>query len=92
MALRSGRTAGRINFGPTLCAICEAEGRITPATVADHIESHRGDYTVFVRGALRSLCAACHDNLQGFTHKPYSSAIGADGFPLDKNHPFNRGR
>jgi len=74
-----------------LCAICEAEGRVTGATVADHIEPHGGDYTAFVRGALRSLCAPCHDNLQGFTHKPWRPDIGVDGFPLDPRHPWYRG-
>jgi 5-methylcytosine-specific restriction protein A len=76
-----------------LCAICQAEGRITGATVADHVEPHKGNYTAFIMGPLRSLCAACHDNLSGFTHKPYDrKAIGADGFPLDPRHPFNARR
>ena len=75
-----------------LCAICEAEGRITGATVADHIEPHKGDYTKFILGKLRSLCAPCHDNLSGFTHKPYRCDVGDDGFPIDENHPFNRRR
>jgi 5-methylcytosine-specific restriction protein A len=76
-----------------LCAICQAEGRVTPATVADHIEPHKGNYTAFVRGVLRSLCAPCHDGLQpSFKHKPYSSAVGPDGYPIDPAHPFNRVR
>lgn len=54
-----------------LCAICQAEGRLTPATVADHFPPHGGDFNAFLLGPLRSLCAACHDNLSGFTHKPY---------------------
>ena len=76
-----------------LCAICEAKGRVIAATVADHIEPHKGNYNAFILGPLRSLCAACHDNLSGFTHKPYDSkAIGADGFPIDPLHPFNKQR
>ena len=75
-----------------LCAICKAEGRITPATVADHHPGHDGNYTAFIRGPLRSLCASCHDALQGFVHKPYSDVIGDDGMPTDPAHPFNKPR
>ena len=64
---------------------------LTGATVADHIEPHKGDYNAFVLGKLRSLCAACHDALQGFTHRGYRCDIGDDGFPVDPRHPFNRG-
>jgi 5-methylcytosine-specific restriction protein A len=39
-----------------LCALCEEQGRITPATIADHHPLHRGDYNAFVLGPLRSLC------------------------------------
>ena len=64
---------------------------MTPATVADHFPAHNNDYTAFVRGPLRSLCAACHDNLQGFTHRGYSLEIGVDGYPIDPRHPWYRG-
>ena len=73
-----------------LCALCLAEGRCTGATVADHVTPHRGDYREFKFGKLRSLCAPCHDALQGFKHKGYSCEIGVDGYPIDSNHPFNR--
>jgi hypothetical protein len=36
------------------------KGKITPATVADHIERHKGDSMRFVIGRLQSLCAQCH--------------------------------
>ena len=75
-----------------LCRLCMEQGRITGATVADYIEPHLGDYNKFVLGELRSLCAPCHDALQGFVHKGYSSEIGFDGYPIDSNHPFNRVR
>jgi 5-methylcytosine-specific restriction enzyme A len=84
------RRAHQLQFEP-LCVLCEAEGRSTPATVADHVEPHKGDYNQFVLGPLRSLCAPCHDGLQpSFRHKPYSSAIGPDGLPIDPAHPFNK--
>jgi 5-methylcytosine-specific restriction protein A len=76
-----------------LCALCGEQGRITPATIADHHPAHMGDYNAFVLGPLRSLCKPCHDGLQpSFKHRGYSNAIGVDGYPLDPAHPFNRAR
>jgi 5-methylcytosine-specific restriction enzyme A len=86
------RRAHQLQIEP-LCAICEAEGRVTPATVADHNPPCGSDYNKFVLGSLRSLCKECHDGLQpAFKHKPYSSAVDDQGYPLDPRHPFNRGR
>lgn len=45
-----------------LCRFCAAHGRVTAATVADHIEPHRGDIAKFWRGELQSLCAHCHNS------------------------------
>lgn len=42
-----------------LCRYCAQEGRVTPATVADHVTPHRGDAALFA-GPLQSLCEACH--------------------------------
>jgi 5-methylcytosine-specific restriction enzyme A len=76
-----------------LCCLCRPAGKLTPATVADHFPAHKGDYNLFLRGPIRSLCKPCHDGLQpAFKHKGYSSEIGPDGFPGDANHPFNRQR
>ena len=75
-----------------LCAICKEQGKITPATIADHNPPHGGDYTQFITGPLRSLCAACHDALSGFIHKGYSREIGLDGYPIDSRHPFYKVR
>lgn len=44
-----------------LCAACEAEGRVTAATVADHVVPHKGDEVAFWEGALQSMCAECHN-------------------------------
>ncbi len=43
-----------------LCAECERGGRITPGTVCDHLEPHKGDLAKFWAGPFQSLCASCH--------------------------------
>ncbi|GAB3733971.1 hypothetical protein GCM10028862_16750 [Luteimonas pelagia] len=43
-----------------LCRYCREMGRMTPASVADHIEPHRGDELAFWNNPLQSLCASCH--------------------------------
>jgi len=40
-----------------LCRLCLEAGRVTLATVADYVVPHRGDFTAFRLGQLRSLCA-----------------------------------
>lgn len=45
-----------------LCAYCEVEGRVTPATVVDHIKSHRNDPALFWnRANWQPLCKRHHD-------------------------------
>lgn len=70
-----------------LCRICLDAGRVTPATVADHIEPHRGDCNAFRLGELGSLCADCHDALDG-KNAP-RAPVRADGTPSDPRHPWN---
>ncbi len=49
-----------------LCAQCLNEGKITPATVVDHIVPHRGDKKLFWDQAnWQPLCKACHDHKTG---------------------------
>jgi hypothetical protein len=43
-----------------LCRMCLAKNIVMPATVADHVESHRGDLNKFLLGELQSLCDNCH--------------------------------
>ncbi|WP_027016587.1 HNH endonuclease signature motif containing protein [Comamonas composti] len=44
-----------------LCVMCEAEGRVTAATVVDHIQAHRGDQALFWRHSnWQSLCCTHH--------------------------------
>jgi hypothetical protein len=45
------RRAHQLRIEP-LCRLCLEAGRVTPATVADHIVPHRGDFTAFRLGEL----------------------------------------
>lgn len=45
-----------------LCVRCEAEGRLTGATVVDHVVPHKGDPDLFWnQGNWQSLCKRHHD-------------------------------
>jgi 5-methylcytosine-specific restriction protein A len=75
-----------------LCRMCLQDKRLVPATIVDHVVPHRGDPNLFFLGELQSLCELHHKShkrrleLQG-----YSTQVGADGYPIDPQHPFNRG-
>lgn len=45
-----------------LCRLCEAQGRVTAATVVDHILPHRGDMVLFWASTTnwQPLCKSCH--------------------------------
>lgn len=84
-----GRRRDQLTREP-LCKMCLRAGQITNASHADHVIPHRGDPTLFWQGELQSLCPSHHNSTkQAQEHRGYSSEIGADGMPLDPNHPFN---
>lgn len=56
------------------CADCLRSGIHTPATDVDHIMPHRGDTDLFYRGALQSLCHACHSAKTA--RENYESRVG----------------
>jgi hypothetical protein len=71
-----------------LCRECRKRGKVTPATVADHVEPHHGDWNSFRLGKLQSLCATCHNSLKRTVElRGYDPMIGADGLPVDQRHP-----
>jgi hypothetical protein len=43
------------------CRMCAAQGVARTATVADHVDPHRGDFNAFWFGELQSLCKTHHD-------------------------------
>ena len=69
--------------------MCQQIGKLTPASVADHVVPHRGDPGLFMEGELQSLCAACHSR-----HKQSEERTGkvqgcdVSGVPLDPKHPW----
>ncbi len=45
-----------------LCVYCSKNGRVTAATVVDHVTPHRGDMILFwQRSNWQALCKECHD-------------------------------
>ena len=49
-----------------LCNECMKHGRLTPATVVDHVIPHRGDQKLFWdEGNWQALCKSCHDRKTG---------------------------
>lgn len=76
-----------------LCRMCRRLGRVTPATVVDHIQPHRGDMTeggAFWAGALQSLCKAHHDaGKQREESIGYQAETDESGWPTDPRHPAN---
>ncbi len=74
-----------------VCRLClEIEGRITTATVADHVRPHRGDQMLF-EGELQSLCKRHHDSWKKqIEERGYFDGFDAKGDPLDPSHPWYR--
>ena len=74
-----------------LCKFCEARGVATRATVADHVEPHKGDWNLFALGELQSLCEQCHNQTKRMIElRGYGLDVDDDGWPTDPNHPANR--
>lgn len=72
-----------------LCALCARMGRDTAASIADHIEPHRGDPEKFWNGELQSVCASCHSAAKSIQERHgYSQGCDVNGNPLDPCHPW----
>jgi 5-methylcytosine-specific restriction protein A len=87
-----GRRAVQLQAEP-LCRFCEAAGDVVAATVADHIQPHRGDAELFWNGELQSLCGPCHSQAkQMIEARGYHDRCDAAGYPIDLKHPANKRR
>lgn len=74
-----------------LCRYCLERGETVLATVADHIEAHKGDIRLFLNGKnLQSLCDLCHSGAKQREEKR-GYAIGCDGNgnPVGESHHWN---
>lgn len=71
---------------------CYCDRKLTPATVVDHIEPHKGDEALFWSpDNLQSLCKTHHDATKQRTERRgYSTACDINGWPTDPRHPANR--
>ncbi|WP_422101898.1 HNH endonuclease [Vreelandella sp.] len=71
-----------------LCVFCQRRGRVTAATVVDHIKPHKGDLKLFWRRSnWQSLCKPCHDNDKQRLEKGGAlPGCDADGMPADPHH------
>ncbi len=80
--------------GHPLCVMCERDGRVTPATVVDHITPHRGDHALFWDQAnWQPLCKPHHDGTkQREEARGYVPGCDESGRPLDPAHPWNMRR
>lgn len=73
-----------------LCRFCAAQDKVTAATIADHVEPHRGDEDAFWNNELQSLCHYHHNTAKQRQEVwGYDSITDLDGYPLDPNHPSN---
>jgi 5-methylcytosine-specific restriction enzyme A len=73
-----------------LCRMCKAVGRLTPATIADHITPHRGDPEAF-EGPIQPLCPTCHSAAkQAQEHSGMLRGGDIDGIPVDPNHHWHK--
>ena len=75
-----------------LCGMCEQVGKVTLATLVDHIVPHRGDVTKFWDHAnWQSLCTSCHSGAKReFENTGRIRGCDIDGVPLDPGHHWNR--
>lgn len=76
------------------CRYCKAMGWVVPANTVDHIKPHRGNRKLaFDQNNLQSLCKPCHDkHAQRKDRGLPIAGCDANGFPLDPNHPWSKGR
>lgn len=80
-----------------LCENCQRHGRVTVATVCDHVDPKtKLDSATFFVGPFQSLCDdsryRCHSSIkQSEERLGFVKGTTTEGRPLDANHPWNRG-
>lgn len=74
-----------------LCAFCKEQGKVTAATVVDHITPHKGDSSLFWDSSnWQPLCKTHHDSTKQRQEKT-GNVVGCtvDGLPLDRGHHWH---
>lgn len=67
-----------------LCVMCQGAGRITAATIVDHVRPHRGDSALFwARDNWQSLCQPHHDGLKQALERGSVVPHDAKGYSAD---------
>jgi len=76
-----------------LCRYCEADGRITPAAIVDHVVPiAKAPDLAWNPANWQPLCKTHHDSMkQGQERRGYHGTVDAQGYPIDPAHPANRG-
>lgn len=93
LRLRLGQLAAE-----PLCRMCAAQGRVTAATVCDHVDPKtKLDPATFFDGPFQSLCDAepfrCHSSRkQRIEALGYEPGCDSTGRPVDPAHPWNRAK
>lgn len=84
------RRKQQLSYHP-LCARCLQQGLIVEAKVAHHTTPHKGDWELFMHGALASSCKPCHDTIeQSIERLGYEKGNNVAGDPVDPKHPWNK--
>lgn len=75
-----------------LCVFCQRAGRLTAASVVDHVVPHRGDQALFWDSSnWQPLCKPCHDGTKKeIENSGTERGCDAKGFPLSKSHHWNQ--
>lgn len=75
------------------CRMCSEMNVRTAGEIVDHKTPHRGDPVLFYDfNNTQSLCKLHHDSVKkSHEMRGYDRRIGADGWPIDPEHPFNKG-
>ena len=74
--------------GNPLCVYCQQQGRVSLASVVDHVIPHRGDPALYLGGSnLQSLCKPHHDaSKQKAERTGHVQGCDAAGVPIDRRH------
>jgi 5-methylcytosine-specific restriction protein A len=77
------------------CESCKRAGRLRPSTVVHHIHTVSKGGAAFPRlDQLQALCAQCHNSITQAERTGREHVVkgaGADGLPIDPQHPFYGG-